>query len=40
MGDNVMQYLRKSFMIIGENTKKSQDAYRENYERIFGKKGK
>jgi len=33
-----MQYLRKSFTIVGENSKKAQDAYREGWVRIFGQK--
>ena len=33
-----MKYERPQFAVVGEGTKASQDAYREGWERTFGKK--
>ena len=33
-----MKYERPSFSVVGEGTKSAQDAYREGWERTFGKK--
>ena len=33
-----MKYERPQFAVVGEGTKSAQDAYREGWERTFGKK--
>ena len=36
--DHTMKYERPKFAVVGEGTKSAQDAYREGWERTFGKK--
>ena len=36
--DNTMKYERPQFAVVGEGTKSAQDAYRDGWERTFGKK--
>lgn len=36
--DNTAKFERPQFAVVGEGTKTAQDAYREGWERTFGKK--
>ena len=36
--DNTPKFERPQFAVVGEGTKSAQDAYREGWERTFGKK--